>query len=431
MKIHRPESWAGAAALAALLLAPAHAAPPTPVAPSVVSVDFARPVPGVRSMVGFLHAADATAPGDDRLVPLRPALWRIGSQWMGNRDRLAKLRVPSILILGDSWGSPEIASTAKWDAFTRLMVQRAGALTFTWDVINEPDLSPARAVPEEYSELFVHSSHIIHQQLGPAALVSGPSISHYDAAYLKNFLNYCLAHDARVDVLSWHELNADSDVHSVTAHLLEARRLFLDDPAYKSLGIKKIEINEIVGPSAQYQTGEILGYFDALERGGADGACKGCWDDNCGNNTLDGILTPDTHVPRAAWWAIKCYADTVAARVSSRSADPRVVSFAAGGASSATVLVGCFRDKPSEADAGMGPVAVSLRLAGLGRLPFLRAARRVHVRVQKIPDAGKAAVEGLETVQEQDAAVAGGGVRVLLPALAAHEAALVTLSRAR
>ena len=238
MKIHRLKSWAGAAALAALLLAPAHAAPP-----SVASVDFARPVPNVHSMVGFLHAADATAPGDDRLVPLRPALWRIGYMWMGNWDRLAKLGIPSILILGDSWGSPEIASTAKWDAFTRLMVQRAGALRFTWDVINEPDLSPARAVPEEYSELFAHSSRIIHQQLGPDALVSGPSISHYDAAYLMHFLDYCLAHDARVDVLSWHELNADSDVHSVTAHLLEARRLFLDDPAYKSLGIKKIEIN--------------------------------------------------------------------------------------------------------------------------------------------------------------------------------------------
>ena len=32
------------------------------------------------------------------------------------------------------------------------------------------------------------------------------------------------------------------------------------------------------------------------------------------------------------------------------------------------------------------------------------------------------AVERLETVQEQDAGIVGGGVRVLLPPLAAHEA---------
>ena len=345
MKRHILKRLAGAV-LAALLLAPAHGAPaplPAPSPPSVVTVDYARPVKGVRSMVGFLHGSNAATPGDDRLLPLHPALWRIGSLWMSNRDRLAKLGTPSILILGDSWGSPEVASTAKWDDFTRLMAQRAGALSFTWDVINEPDLSPSKAMPKEYSELFAHSSHILHQQLGPQTLVSGPSISHYDAKYLTDFLDYCLAHDARVDVLSWHELDDDSNVHAVADHLLDARRRFLDNPAYKALGIQKIEINEIVGPSAQYEPGEILGYFDALERGGADGACKGCWDDNCGNNTLDGILTPDTHAPRAAWWAAKCYADTVASRVASRSADPRVVSFASGGIAAATVLVGFFR----------------------------------------------------------------------------------------
>jgi len=415
------------AALAALLLAPAHGTPPAPL--SVVTVDYARPVKAVHSMVGFLHAADATTPGDDRLLPLHPALWRIGYLWMNNRDRLRKLGIPSILILGDSWGSPEVASMDKWDAFTRTMAERAGGRTYTWDIINEPDLSPSKAMPEQYSELFAHSSGILHHLLGPQTLVSGPSISHYDLKYLTRFLDYCRAHDARVDVLSWHELNSDSDVHAVTDHLLEARRRFLDDPAYKSLGIKKIEINEIVGPSAQYEPGEILGYFDALERGGADGACKGCWDDNCGNNTLDGLLTPDTHTPRAAWWAYKCYADTVPARVASRSLDPRLASFAASGTSAATVLVGCFRDTPSEATLGTGPVAVSLRLAGLARLPFLRTAHRVHVRVQRIPDAGKAPVERLEAVQEQDIAMVGGGVRLLLPPLAAHEADLVTLSK--
>lgn len=36
---------------------------------------------------------------------------------------------------------------------------------------------------------------------------------------------------------------------------------------------------------------------------------------------------------------------------------------------------------------------------------------------------------GLETVQEQDAAIVGGGMRVLLPPLAAYEADGITFSK--
>jgi len=435
MKTQNIGRWTGiAAALLFALLAPAHgapapqaASPPLSVANSIVSVDFGKPVAHVHSMVGFLHGSNATTPGDDRLLPLHPALWRIGYMWMQNRDRLAKLHVPTILILSDSWGSRVPKTMGEWDGFVHAMVKNANGLPFTWDVMNEPDLSYSfKGTPEQYSEMFAHASQILHAQLGPQTAVSGPSISHYDPQYLANFLDYCKAHGAQVDVLSWHELNDDTNVHAVTEHLRDARRRFLDNPAYKGLGIQKIEINEIVGPAAQYEPAAILGYFDALEQGGADGACKGCWDDNCANNTLGGLVTPDTHAPRAAWWAYKSYADTVAARVLSRAADPRVVSFAASGSDrSATVLVGCLGEGPL----GKRPVTVSLRLTGLHRLPFARAGRRVHLRVERIPDAGKQPVDHLEVVQERDAAVARGMATALLPPLTPHEADLITLSR--
>lgn len=432
MKTHGIKDWTGAAAaLLAALLTSAHGAPAGQAdspAPSVVSVDFSKPVPHVHSMVGFLHGSNATTPGDERLLPLHPALWRIGYLWMQNRDRLAKLHVPTILILSDSWGSRAPKTMDEWDGFVRAMVKNANGLPFTWDVMNEPDLSYSfKGTPEQYSEMFVHASQVLHRQLGPQTAVSGPSISRYDPQYLTNFLDYCKAHNARIDVLSWHELNDDSDVRAVTEHLQDARRRFLDNPAYKSLGIRKIEINEIIGPSAQYEPAEILGYFDALEQGGADGACKGCWDDNCANNTLDGILTPDTSVPRAAWWAYKSYADTVATRVLSRATDRRLVCFAASGSGqAATVLIGYLR----EGSSGTQPAAVSLRLTGLNHLPFARASRRVRLRVEKIPDAGKQPVDHLEVIQEQDAAVVKGMATVLLPPPAPHEAELITLSKA-
>lgn len=411
-------------------------AAPAPPQPSVVTVDFARRVPGVHSMSGFLHGAGDTAPTDDLVRPLRPALWRIGNQWLTLRDRLAKLGIPTVLILADNWGRKMPDAGDEWANFVGGMVKKANGYTFIWDVLNEPDLasdySAHRGTPEKFFPIFVQSSQILHQQIGPNALVSGPSTSHYDRAYLTRFLDYCKAHHARVDVLSWHELDVDGDIPSVEDHLREARRLFVDNPAYKSLGIRQIQVNEIIGPSAQYRPGEILGYFDALERGGADGACKGCWNDskggsNCGTNTLDGILMPDTPQPRAAWWAYKAYADTVPSRVLSRSSDRSVVAFAASGdAQGASVVVGAF----AYGDYTRGPIPVMVRLQNISRLPFAGAGRRVHVKVEKIPDMGESALPSLPVVREEDAAVAGGVAQVSLPPLAPHEAYRLTLSKA-
>lgn len=91
-----------------------------------------------------------------------------------------------------------------------------------------------------------------------------------------------------------HRLIGDAGDRWYTRHMIN----FIDNPACKGVGVKRIQINEIIGPSAQYRPGEILGYFRYVEQGGADGACKACWHDIRGNDTLDGILTADTHAPR-------------------------------------------------------------------------------------------------------------------------------------
>ena len=401
--------------------------------PSVISVDFARRVSGIHSMSGFLHGADATTPSDDLVTPLHPSLWRMGNQWLTLRDRLVKLKTPALLLLADNWGRKMPDAGDEWADFVRGMVQKAHGYAFTWDVLNEPDLSSDyHETPDKFFPIFAQASDVLHQQLGSGVRVSGPSTSHYDRAYFTRLLDYCKAHNTRIEVLSWHELDTDADIPSVEDHVREARRLFVDNPAYKSLGLRQIQINEIVGPSAQYRPGEILGYFDALERGGADGACKGCWNDskggsNCGNDTLDGLLTPDTHQPRAAWWAYKTYADTVSARVVSRSSDRRVVAFASSGdGQTASVVVGGF----AYGDYTRGPASVVVRLQNVARLPFVGAGRRIHVKVEKIPDMGEAALPSLPVVQEQDVTVAGGMAQISLPPLAPHEAYRLILGKA-
>lgn len=46
---------------------------------ATVSVDFSKPISGVKHLTGFLHGIDAATPSNERILPLRPRSWRIGS----------------------------------------------------------------------------------------------------------------------------------------------------------------------------------------------------------------------------------------------------------------------------------------------------------------------------------------------------------------
>jgi len=393
-----------------------------------VTVDFARSVRAAHSMSGFLHACSATEPPDECIMALRPALWRVGWMWLDNRDRLARLGIPVIMVLSDTWGPHPPADAAAWDAHVRKIAGDARGRGFTWDIWNEPDISQFwKGTRPQFFETYARAARALRAELGPRTRISGPSITHYDHTYIAQFLDYCVANKIRLDVLSWHELAVDADIPSITDHLRDARASFLNDPAYKSLGIQKIQINEIVGPTAQYEPGEILGYFAALERGGADGACKGCWPDshgrdNCANATLDGILTPDTHQPRAAWWAYKVYADGLAGRVACASANAHIAAFAAREGDGAQVVLGAFayRDAPPVTD-------VRVRLAGLDRLPGVKKSGKVRVTVERIPNTGEVALPSPERAGEQTVSVIGGVAEVTVPGVRLHEAYRLTL----
>jgi hypothetical protein len=279
-------------------------------------------------------------------------------------------------------------------------------------------------------ETFAQAARALRSELAPGTAISGPSLSHYDRDYLARFVDFCKAKNVHLNVLSWHELAVDDNIPSIAEHLREARHLFVENSVYRSVGIERIEINEIIGPSAQYRPGEILGYFAALEKGGADGACKACWGDarggsNCTNDTLDGILTPDTHEPRAAWWAYKAYADSIAGRVQANSSDPRLAVFASGSAAAGTaqVLVGCY-PCPGLSTPNMG---LAIRIQNLSRI--LGKARRAHVKVERLPDSGEKPLLAPEKGLEEDVALSSGGLTAAIPALALHEAYLVTISR--
>jgi hypothetical protein len=314
-------------------------------AAALVTVDFHKPVRNVKSMSGFLHAINATQPSDQFVDPLRPASWRIIPASKAH-ERLAKKNVTLILVLSDTWGYKDktpIRDYQAWEAHVRKVARNGMTFQYerdkkrqsVWDIWNEPDHRDFfwRGTFEEFLETFVRAARALREELGSETLISGPSLTNYNVLQLTQFLNHCKAHDVRIDVLSWHELGVDGDIPSVTEHLRDARKRFQQNQAYVQLGIKKLQVNEIIGPTAKYRPGEILGYLHALEAGGADAACKSCWPDSdgissCFNFSLDGILTPKTFEPRAAWWAYKHYADSVATRVRSTSSDIRLPTFA-------------------------------------------------------------------------------------------------------
>lgn len=399
---------------------------------SLVTVDFSRPELNVKSMSGFLHSITATEPKDELVLPLRPALWRI-SGWYGNsQERLSKMNIPLILVLSDTYqGSYDkpLRDLNAWESHVRQIATNWKKYDLVWDIWNEPDIPGFwKGDQATFFETFARAAKALREELGPKTVISGPSLTNYDVGYLTKFLDYCKSQRIRLDVLSWHELGVDANIPSITEHLQDARKRFLANPAYESLHIKSIQINEIIGQSSTNRPGEILGYLQALERGGADGACKSCWG-TCWNNTLDGLLTPDRHEPCAAWWTYKHYADSIPSRVRSASTNSRIASFASRGDTkdaSARILIGYFYyDSPLQS------TDVRLQLRNVGAVPWAAKESRLHVTIERIPNSGDQPLHQPETVTTESLPIIKGILETHLQNVKLHEAYVVTLSAAR
>jgi xylan 1,4-beta-xylosidase len=331
-----------AVVLAAMLAVPAQATPPSPTLTAQASVDFARPVP-THSLVGFLHGISETQPDDRMIVPLHPTLWR-GSLASAPRERAAGLGARYMLVVSDLWGYPGAgwygrrAPWDDWDAwsdFVRGLARSNREHAVVWDVWNEPDVPYFWTGTEaQYHELYRRAYVAIRQELGPGALIAGPSVSAFRWDWLVRLLEYCRSADCGVDVLSWHELPGGRGVANIAAHLRRARAGLLHNPAYVPLAVRELYVGEYVGAGDALWAGELLGYLSQLERGGADEAAHACWPDpsgadTCSEHTLDGVLDGAAMRPRAPWWALRWYARGVVSRVRSTSADPALAVIAA------------------------------------------------------------------------------------------------------
>lgn len=403
---------------------------------SNVTVDFGQSATGITSMSGFLHGIDPTKPPDSSVKPLQPKLWRVGR--LDVYDRVIASGAEFQLLVSDLWGygsNPKgwpYQNYPAWEAFIRQLAQQNKGKKIIWDIWNEPDLKNPfwKGSREQFFETYKRAYKILREELGPSAVIGGPSISTYNKEYLTAFLDYCKANKLEVNFLAWHELN-DTIILFVDDHVFDAKRNYQQSPFYKELKLQKIYVNEIVGELAQYQPGEILGYLYNLEYAKADGACRACWDttgskkvSNCFNNTLTGTVVPNTFEPRAAWWTYKAYADGVNSRVLSRSDNDRLVALASKSnpQGKAQVLLGYFDRNYSSA------TTVTLNLANLQALG-IQSGQKVSLKLEKIPNNLEGAVQKLVTVKEEQTSAGSGSLTYTIPNFNVHEGYLLTVGK--
>ncbi|MEG4855801.1 beta-xylosidase [Microcoleus sp. K1-B6] len=403
---------------------------------SNVTVDFGKPATGTISMSGILHGIDTAKPPDSSIKPLQPKLWRAGR--LDIYDRVIASGAEFQLVVSDLWGygsNPNgwpYQNYPAWEAFIRQLAQQNKGKKIIWDVWNEPDLKNPfwNGSREQFFETYKRAYKILREELGPSAIIGGPSITNYNKGYLTAFLNYCKANKLEVNFLAWHELN-DTMILFVDDHVIDAKRNFQQSPSYKELNLQKIYVNEIVGNLAQYQPGDILGYLYNLEYAKADGACRACWESkgpnkvsNCFNNTLSGMVTPNTFEPRAAWWAYKAYADGVNSRVQSWSNNNRLVALASKSnpEGKAQILLGYFDPNFSSA------TTVTLTLGNLEQLGIQRG-QKITLKLEKIPNNQEGAVPKLVTVKEESFSVGSGSLAYVIPNFNVHEGYLLTVSK--
>jgi hypothetical protein len=411
---------------------------------STVYTDFAQPIVETKSMSGFLHGIEPNRPQDNIIFPLKPKQWRASHSNPAVNKRIAQTGARIQLVLSDFWGYTGISTNrplpfqdySKFENFVSSLAKSYNSKEIIWDVWNEPEdpkLPYWKGTFEQFCETYRRAYQVLRKELGPNAIIGGPSFSRYDKSLLMQFLDYCKVRGCEVNFLSWHELD-ELNITKIPAHLNEARALFINNPAYASLKIKEIQINEIVGGDAQYNPGVILGYFYYLEKGKADGASKACWENssgksNCNDGALDGLVRQDNFLPTAAWWTYKVYADGVESRVASRTTNPLVAalgSVKSDTANKAQVLIGYFK----ESQPALKKIDILLDLQNLQSLSFIGASNLAHVKIQKIRNSGEQAVQKLDFISENNFQLSKNSLKLTLNNVLLNEAYLVSVTKA-
>ena len=409
-----------------------------------VSLDFSQSTVTTNSMVGFVHGMNSTDPGNNLIADLKPSYWRAGTLMSSIYPRINQLSAKPIIVVSDpyrypgdnvsGWQQP-FNNTTGWTDFVANVYNQSSAQSssFVYDIWNEPNTSYCWAGTRQQ---FFQTFKLAHDKIrslpnGQTALIAGPSVSGIDTSFIHEFLEFCLVNGIKLDILTWHDFRAGSKIPYLKNNLLQIRNEWVNSSHYAPLQIKAIQINEMIGETEQVNPAAILAYFDALEKGKADAACKACWnetnaaDNNCFKNTLDGLLTQGTYKKRSAWWAYYYYALTTSNRYATTITDTSVVCFAAvpSNNSNQILLAGGYFG-----DAALPPSKnINLAISNISNLSFIGSRPNVTVTILKIPFSGFNELTQPTTTSSQQMAITNGKIAITVPNINLRDAFVIQI----
>ncbi len=247
------------------------------------------------------------------------------------------------LILSNLWFGSNDSNPqtpwSDWDTYNSFITSTVSSIVASgeqvnyWDVFNEPGEpgyysadNYATVTPALLLQQFLDTYQDI-KSVDPSAAVIGPSLEEWQdypnqygsasspehAFDMDTFLNFAAANNLQLAAISWHEIDNELGTNPeenanfpaiIEDHVAEARRLIASLPA---LGHPMIFINEYAGPDVQAIPGWDVSYLSALTEAGVNSADRACWDNQCANPTLDGLLGTDGSTTVPDFWVRYVY----------------------------------------------------------------------------------------------------------------------------
>jgi hypothetical protein len=354
-------------------------------APAVVTVDVAQHVKPVdQAASGALYGlAQEGKPPDALIAPLQPKNF---TQMAPNGGQLPNgetqptgdaLKVAPIAARNGATVSirmPDIYPNfpyrwVSWDDWLAKVRQQvddrlaSGARNvYAYEIWNEPDWTWDTAAAGPFDDGWATTFRQI-RAFDETTPILGPSISIWNASWMRRFLTDAKATGTLPQVICWHELDPGS-ANDLYDHVQEYRQLERD------LGIAPlpISINEYGSPRDMAVPGALTRFIARFERATVDTADLAFW--HKPGRLSD--LVVDNSRPNGAWWLYKWYGDMTGSMVQTSSpanTGRGLEGFASADARSSTV----------RAVVGGGPGDMLLRVRGLRALPGVRRAVRARV----------------------------------------------------
>ena len=314
-----------AAALAAVALAaagagaasaPAHAAATSA---STLVVDANQPFRSVTHVAsGGLYGLDtASVPSDSLVEPLHPNTFvqmAPGGKQLPNGEPApggdALVVAPEaaragakVVVRMPDWYPNFPYQWVSWSNWLSAVdtqiasVKSSGASNISaWELWNEPDWTWNTSAAGSFDSGWATTFKEVRSK-DSSRPIQGPSISHWDATWMKTFLTDAKASGTLPDIISWHELGGAASIAG-------------DVSAYRalesSLGIspRPIAIEEYATTSEVGVPGPLAGYIAKFERAGVANAELAFWNHY---GTLGDTLTDTGGSPNGAYWLYDWY----------------------------------------------------------------------------------------------------------------------------